>query len=362
MKIMYGITRSVWGGAQSHVFDLVNDQLARENEVVVVIGDRGDLYDRLQTLQSVKVHLLPAMQREISPLKDWVAVRQFRALIQQEKPDILHLHSSKAGAIGRLAARQTGCPVIFTAHGWAFTEGAKPAKALAYSVIERLLSPLADHIICVSQFDYQIAVKKGVIKPIKQQASVIYNGVQDPKFERQAPNRDRPLKLLMIARFVYPKMQSQLIEWVSRLSDPSQVAVTFVGDGPNEAACKAQAAAANLTNITFAGFQTDVSTFLAQNDVGVLATKYEGLPISIVESMAYKMPILATSVGGVKEQVQDGMTGRLVSSDLPDFTSEIADIADNYATYSTQSYQRYLANFQKQDMLESNAALYQSLS
>ncbi|OYS46978.1 hypothetical protein CBF87_05095 [Limosilactobacillus reuteri] len=104
MKILYCITSSSWGGAQLHVLELCADQLARGNEVTFIVGNKGPLLDKVKQLKGVKVILLPSLVREISPTNDIKAIVELRKIIKSESPDIVHLHSSKAGVIGRLSS------------------------------------------------------------------------------------------------------------------------------------------------------------------------------------------------------------------------------------------------------------------
>lgn len=103
MKIMYCITRSNWGGAQAHVFELIKDQINRGNEVSLVIGEKGDLFNRVAELEQVHLIYFPYLQRSLNLRLDVQAIFKLHRLIKKISPDILHLHSSKAGAIGRLA-------------------------------------------------------------------------------------------------------------------------------------------------------------------------------------------------------------------------------------------------------------------
>src|SRR3546814_21180908 len=102
------------------------------------------------------------MVREINVVKDIQAYRELRAIFRALQPQLIHVHSSKAGVLGRLAGRRLAIPTIFTAHGWAFTEGVSPAKRKLYIFIERLLAPFAARIITVSDYDRNLAIKAGV--------------------------------------------------------------------------------------------------------------------------------------------------------------------------------------------------------
>ena len=96
------------------------------------------------------------MVREISPMKDLRAIYEIRNILLQERPSLVHCHSSKAGIVGRIAARLCHIPNVFTAHGWAFTDGVQPGKRFVYRNIENLVGYITDEIICVSEYDLDL--------------------------------------------------------------------------------------------------------------------------------------------------------------------------------------------------------------
>lgn len=214
MKIMYCITSSSWGGAQLHVLELCRDQINRGNQVTFVVGNKGPLLTKVKQVPGVKTIVLKSLHREISPINDLKAIVKLRHLIKKENPDILHLHSSKAGTLGRIAAigLHSKTKVVFTVHGWAFTDGVPSGtKKNIYKVIEKLMTPLADLIICVSDFDKKIGMKYKVLNG-KTKVVVIHNGSPKPTVNKVNHVAHKPLRLVMIARFSKQKDQESLIK------------------------------------------------------------------------------------------------------------------------------------------------------
>ncbi|OTA73503.1 hypothetical protein BHL79_08405, partial [Limosilactobacillus reuteri] len=317
MKILYCITSSSWGGAQLHVLELCADQLARGNEVTFIVGNKGPLLDKVKQLKGVKVILLPSLVREISPTNDIKAIVELRKIIRSESPDIVHLHSSKAGVIGRIAAigLRKRVKVIFTVHGWAFTDGVSSTlKKHLYRKIEKSVARFTDLFICVSNYDAKIGIRDGVLNN-KSNVVVIHNGSPLPQQNEVNYSIHSPIRLVMIARFSHQKDQKTLINAVAKLPK-SDYRLTFVGDGETLNTNKKIVSNLNLNkNIKFVGFKDDVSKELIENDVYILSTHYEGLPISIIEAMSYGLPILATDVGGNSEMVINNINGFLFSSE-----------------------------------------------
>lgn len=316
MKILYCITSSSWGGAQLHVLELCADQLARGNEVTFIVGNKGPLLDKVKQLKGVKVILLPSLVREISPTNDIKAIVELRKIIKSESPDIVHLHSSKAGVIGRLSSigLRKKIKVIFTVHGWAFTDGVSSRlKKSLYRIIEKRVRHFTDLFICVSYYDEKIGKRDKVLDSTSN-VKVIHNGSTTPSEQSINYSVHMPLRLVMIARFSPQKDQETLINAVTKLPKDSYK-LTFVGDGETLQTNKELVSKYGLNhNIKFAGFKDDISDELINNDVYILSTHYEGLPISIIEAMSYGLPILATNVGGNSEMLENNINGFLFTS------------------------------------------------
>lgn len=316
MKILYCITSSSWGGAQLHVLELCADQLARGNEVTFIVGNKGPLLDKVKQLKGVKVILLPSLVREISPTNDIKAIVELRKIIKSESPDIVHLHSSKAGVIGRLSSigLRKKIKVIFTVHGWAFTDGVSSRlKKSLYRIIEKSVRHFTDLFICVSYYDEKIGKRDKVLDSTSN-VKVIHNGSTTPSEQSINYSVHMPLRLVMIARFSPQKDQETLINAVTKLPKDSYK-LTVVGDGETLQTNKELVSKYGLNhNIKFAGFKDDISDELINNDVYILSTHYEGLPISIIEAMSYGLPILATNVGGNSEMLENNINGFLFTS------------------------------------------------
>ena len=164
MKIVYVITQATWGGAQAHLYSLIERQVKIGNTVTLISGIEGRLSDQIKkNLPQVKLVIISNLVRQVSLINDFKAIRALRKLLKRLKPDILHLHSSKAGMVGRLAALGLSMKVVFTVHGWGFTPGVSKKQQLLIKLVEKTLRPLTTYYICVSRFDYQLGVENGII-------------------------------------------------------------------------------------------------------------------------------------------------------------------------------------------------------
>jgi glycosyltransferase involved in cell wall biosynthesis len=307
LKILYIVTRSEpIGGAQVHVRDLASALLRWGHQPIVVTSGSGAYTGGLRAA-GVQTLTLDNLGAPISPLRDLRALGEIRALLKAHRPDLVTTHSSKAGVLGRVAARSLGIPVIFTAHGWAFTPGVPPREAAVYRWVERLLAPLASRIITVSEFDRQLALAQGVSS--SQKLVTIHNGIADIDPELRADPSRSPPRLTMVARFEPQKDHGTLLNALAGLKDQAW-RLDLIGDGPLLAEAKALSRHLGLTDrIKFWGQRMDVDARLAEAQVALLVTNWEGFPLSILEAMRAGLPVVASAVGGIAESVRDGETG-----------------------------------------------------
>lgn len=311
MKIAYCITRmDEIGGAQIHVRDLALEYQRQGHDIFVLCGgDGGHITETLRDA-GVSIYYVPSLQREIHPLRDLMAWIKIVRILRKIKPDIVACHSSKAGLLGRLAAKLCAIKTVFTVHGWAFTEGVPAGTAQIYRVVEKIMVYFTDHLITVSQYDKDLALKYRIAPD--HQIEVIHNGIPDiadfvPRSQSSLPS----VRLLMVARFGQQKDHALLLRALSRCKD-LEWTLDLVGGG-NVDQCLFDCKAYHLVDrVNILGERKDVGTLLKNTDIFLLISRWEGLPISILEAMRQGLPVIASDVGGVSEAVQDSETGYLI--------------------------------------------------
>jgi glycosyltransferase involved in cell wall biosynthesis len=304
-KILYVVTRAERGGGQAHVLDLLRGFQARY-ECHLATGEEGFLCDEARAI-GVPIHLLPHLVQPIAVVKDLRAIVEICALFKRLKPDLVHAHTSKAGLLARLAGFITGVPVVFTAHTWSFAEGvSRKRKAIALP-LERIAG-IGSRIITVSENNRRLALAQGVAR--EPCLTTVWNGIPDTPL-RAVPESGGRVRIVMVARFAEQKDQILLLQALSGIDEDFEVA--FVGDGPTMLQARQAANQLGLTErVHFLGDRSDVAELLAQAHVFSLSTKWEGLPLSILEAMRAGLPVISSDVGGVRESVEDGVTGLLV--------------------------------------------------
>lgn len=310
MKITYVITRSdSIGGAHVHVRDLSLRLLSEGHSVHVLVGGEGPFTRQLSD-RGIPFISIPDLVRPISPRNDVMAVFHLRRVLAKLNPDLVSVHSSKAGWLGRVAARSLGIPVVFTAHGWAFTEGVPDNQRRLYVLAEKVAARLADRIITVSDHDRKLALMYRVAPASK--LVCIHNGMPDISSRYMAQPETNPPRIIMVARFEEQKDHRSLLEALAQLQDIAWT-LELVGDGPLRQSSERLAETLGIRHrIDFVGAVDDVTERLARSQIFVLVSKWEGFPRSILEAMRAGLPVVASDVGGVSESVADGVNGFLV--------------------------------------------------
>ena len=366
-KVCYVITLPDLGGAQSHVYEVMSGMKQYGYEAVLLVGKRGWLTDKADEL-GIKTYVIENMVREISPLKDLKAIYAIRSILLKEKPSLVHCHSSKAGIVGRIAARLCNIPNVFTAHGWAFTDGVQPGKRFVYRNIENLVGYITDKIICVSEYDLDLGRK--YLPAHADKMAAIHNCIPDvsPNLVRDWDKAEKHdgLNCIVVARFSKPKRNIEILQIVRELLNAGKnIKVTFVGDGPDF--CKAKMVADELQlgeSVVFLGARTDVAELLPKFDVFLLLSNWEGFPISIIEAMRAGLPVIASDVGGVKEAVKDGVNGYLVDvndKNAVDIFARLCDEFDEVASLGNKSRLLYLEKFVVKNMLIQTSKIYECM-
>ena len=310
MNIALMVTRAdPVGGAQIHVRDLAVAARGHGHSPTVITSGSGPFLQDLQT-QQIPVVVLKHLGAPISPVRDFRALREIRAALQSLRPDLLATHSSKAGILGRFVAHRLQIPAVFTAHGWSFTPGIAPARAGLYRVIERLAAPLSSKIITVSEFDRRLALEAGIAT--EDRLATVHNGIPDVAAQRRARPGRNPARLVMVARFEPQKDHATLLHALGGLvGQPWEL--DLIGEGPLRGRMEQLVRTLGLgTRVRFLGQRADVDARLAESQISVLTTNWEGFPLTVLEAMRAGLPVVATAVGGVAEALEDGDSGYLI--------------------------------------------------
>lgn len=361
MKIVHIITKAERGGAQVHVLGLIRHQIAAGQSVHLLSGDDGFLTEQAR-LEGASVLVCSEIIHPIRPWHDFLAVQRLVKRLAQLMPDLVHAHSSKAGLLARLACRQAQLPCLFTAHGWAFSEGAPALRRHVARLAETACAALGHPIVNVSAYDKNLALNYRVGQALQHR--VIHNGLPDLEATPPHASPVASSTIVMVARFAAPKRQDLLIR--ALLSLPPTVTLRLLGDGPNKAMCEVQAKQLGVAaRVQFVGDCDEVARHLAEAQVFVLLSDHEGLPLTVIEAMRAGLPVVASAVGGIPELVDDGVSGLLVSEAKPEAVakalSTLLDTPERARQMGQCGRMRYLSHFTEQQMLAKLDALYEEI-
>ncbi|MCW2279002.1 glycosyltransferase family 4 protein [Heliophilum fasciatum] len=387
LKVIQVITLSETGGAQRVVFELLKglEHLSQSAEAPVrydlslACFPGGRLIEHLQTESpGVRIYPLNNMRRNIDFRYDLKTFWELYQLFRRESPDIVHCHSSKAGLLGRLAAKLAGVScILFTVHGWSFY-GTAGWKRRIFVELEKIMALITDKIVCVSHKDYQEGFKAGVfIDPQKEKKehsqsriSVIHNGIPGEVNREPRENKEREwsalFRVITVGRLAEQKDPWLFLDAVEMWKERTKeipVEFTWVGDGPLAVTIQEEIERRDLGNmVALLGDREDVDYLLSQADVFLLTSKWEGLPIVILEAMRAAVPVVTVDVGGVKEQIIDGDTGIIVPNRNPeDIVTSLERMAQDEMwrrKLGNNARRRFLANFTVEKMIKTYERCY----
>lgn len=378
MKILYLITQGEQGGAQYYISTLAKAAKSQNMAVNVAIGEKADnwLSQQIEATGG-KFWPLKHLKRAPSPLNDILAIFELAKLYQNVKPDIIHLNSSKAGIIGSLAALLHKISfhkvkIIYTAHGWVFNEPMPWPIKTAYYLMEKITASLKTKIICVSEFDRQIALQ-AKIAPAKKLIT-IHNGLTLPDnyfltketaLEKLKISQDNNTIIVTIANFYPTKGLKYLIEATKILSTDYKLPIKtiIIGDGKLRHQLEQQIKNLELqNNVILIGSLLEASQYLKAFDLAVVSSVKEGFPYFLLEAMSAGLPIVATRVGGIPEIITGKKNGFLVESKNPQMLADkIQQLAMNktlMAEISDQNLKDVGEKFGLQKMLAETISVY----
>ncbi|MBW4671707.1 MAG: glycosyltransferase family 4 protein [Cyanomargarita calcarea GSE-NOS-MK-12-04C] len=358
--ILYIITKSDLGGAQGNVYDLISN-FHKDCEVHLAVGCHGHLTEDVSVL-GVPIHIIPSLTRSIKLFGDCNAVKECISLINKIKPDIIHAHSSKAGVIARIAGWITKTPTVFTAHGWGFTPGTPRFRRTIALIAEKRLASLSGKLICVSESDRSLAKNCGVGND--KSLIVVRYGIENIPVTL-ANTLQQPPRLIMVARFNEQKDQATLLKAIAEIKKYN-FHLDLVGSGVFLESCQALAKSLEITDkVSFLGDRRDVPELLAKSQIFILSTHYEGLPISILEAMRGGLPVVATSVNGIPEEIEDEKTGLLVprqdAEALADALSRLIQAPEIRQQMGEAAREKFMREFTIDRMVNETRNVYKSV-
>jgi len=378
IKILYLITKSVWGGAGRYVYDLATFLPKETYDIAVVLGGEGELKSRLEQT-GIRVISIPSLQRDVDLKKELLSFKELFYILKNERPDILHTNSSKAGFLGAVVGRiysPIKLKIIFTAHGWAFNEKRSALSRFIIACLHWKTVFLSTKTIAVSEM-----TKKQIANfPfLKNKLVTIYNGISSSNIlDRDTARNELLPNIKFLPDTLWIGTVSELhsnkgldfaIETFSILK--TQIGLppfifVVIGEGEERIMLEKHIKEDGLKNTVFlVGNKKDAARLLKAFDIFTLTSRTEALPYAILEAGSAGLPVIASNVGGIKEIIPSENLGILIES------GNIIQIAESIKKLLQDSAKRnmlaknlqehILCNFSIQKMVEETTKLYQTL-
>lgn len=326
-KILY-IVEAMGGGVFTYIVDLAN-QLVNEYDMYIAYAVRKQTPKNYKEYFDKRIHLIKVsnFERAISVTKDLKAFLEIKKIAKDINPDIIHLHSSKAGALGRLAFNGNKIPVFYTPHGYSFLmEDCNPMKRAIYKIVEKICAKRKCTTISCSVGEHQETLK------LTKRATYVNNGINIEELQNVIDHTEKaehPYTVFTLGRICYQKNPTLFNEIAERFPE---IRFIWIGDGElrNELTSK---------NIEITGWvdRKTAIKYAVNADVFLLPSRWEGLPISLLESMYMKKICIVSNVIGNRDVIRNGENG-FVCSDMDNYVKAIRAAQHNIDKIVEQSY------------------------
>jgi len=334
--VIHLITKLELGGAQLNTVYTAEHLDPLRFDTYLFSGPGGVVTARLAGAD--RMVIIPALNRNIRPVKDLLALFSLICLFKNIKPRIVHTHSSKAGILGRLAAFAARVPiVIHSVHGFSFSPLQSFFKRKFYLYFEKFCRPLTSHFIFVAESDIRTARAH---KLLGDNYSLIRSGFPLQKFRNRLQDiaalkekyqlPDDSFVCGIIAPFKPQKGLFQLLDIAARVISQNPAVVFFIaGDGEQRQGLEAELRRRGITqNFRMPGFMPDIEDAIDCFDIGVSTALWEGLPQSLVQFRLKKKAVVASDIPGNREVIRAGLTGYLLPLHDPErFAAAILKLA-----------------------------------
>ncbi len=348
MKIVHIITRLIIGGAQENTLLSCEGQHDRGHEVTLItgpgIGPEGSLMDRARGY-GYRVIEVDAMRRSIHAVRDWRTYSELVRLLKELKPDLVHTHSSKAGILGRWAARRARVPaIVHTIHGLAFTASTSRVANAVYRYLEKITAPLTTRIVCVADAMARQSLEAGIGRP--EQYVTVYSGMETAAFINPPVPREEMRRRLgvkqsdvvvgTIARLFDLKGHEDLLELAPQLcSHYPNVRFLWVGDGSLRSLYERSIARMGLQNrfiLTGLVPPEEIPNYTGAMDILAHPSRREGLARALPQGSLAGCPVICYDIDGNAEALVHEKTGFVIPPfDVEQFGRALSVLLPNAA-------------------------------
>ena len=382
MRVTHVITRLVVGGAQENTLGTIRGLLQKPGlEVKLIsgptIGPEGSLAGEAAAIPGL-LTIVPELVRAVHPLKDFVALRKLEALLREQKPDLVHTHSGKAGILGRIAARRAGVPlIIHHIHGPSFGNFQGALANFVFTAAERHAAKVTDHFFCSANAMTRLYLAAGIGQP--EMFTRIFSGFRlepflnatnDPALRHRLGLEEKHFVIGKIGRLFQLKGHADLIAaFAALLPHAPHARLLFVGDGALRGELENQVRALGLAGkVIFTGLVPpgDVAQYVGIMDCGAHLSRREALSRALPQALAAGKPIVAYDFDGADEVCLENETGFLVrTGDIPTAAQRLQQLISNPALgkqFGQRGQNFVRENFSVEKMVDDQYLVYLKLA
>ncbi len=389
-KILRILNRFNVGGPTYNVAFLTR-YISNDFETKLIAGKKLDSEGSSEYIlkeHTVDYEIIENMQRELSLVKDFKAFIEIRRIIREFKPDIVHTHASKSGALGRLAAISMNVPfILHTFHGHVFHSMFGKIKTNFYIYIERFLAKRSSAIVAISNqqkkellHDFKICDEKKIhVIPLGFDLEKFNTNTEEKRlsFRNEFFISDDEIAIGIVGRLTGVKNHKLLLDSL-KLTIPhisKKIKIFIVGDGEDRddliSICKEYSFSFSTPEnkkeslINFTSWRSDMDTVYAGLDIVVLSSLNEGTPVTLIEAQAAGRPVISTDVGGVKDIIKNNVTGLLAKSkNAIDFSEKLKIMIENDELRNSmgdKGYKNVFEEFSYKRLVADMESLYNQL-
>ncbi len=358
IKILQITVRADFGGGPEHLYQLLD--MDNKIEFFIAAPDDEPYFKKYQEkLGSKRIVKIPHRKFTIK------AFFQLVRIIKKNRISIIHSHGKGAGVYSRLLAIFTGKKCIHTFHG-VHLMNYNGLSRFVYKIIERFLAVFTSRFIVVSKSEKGKVLKNHFAN--EKKIVLIENGIRIPNKPDLNQNRFESNKIIHISRFDYAKNSMLMYDIVSEFNkrmSARKYEFIFIGEGEDSILLRNKFEDSQITNVKFIGFSNELDKFYKDSFCFISTSRWEGLPLTVLEAMSYGLPVVATDVDGNNDIIKDNETGFLYELDQPEkAVAQIIKLCENSSLYSSISQNcRSVVeeNYDRKNMIKETEDLYLSL-
>jgi glycosyltransferase involved in cell wall biosynthesis len=373
VNLLYVITKLELGGAQKQLLSLISHLDKSKYRIFLFTAHQGFLIQNASLISDLTLYRSKYLKRQINPTKDIIALIEIFRFIKKNKIEIVHTHGSKAGILGRIAAKLAGKKfIIHTVHGWSFNDFQPFFIRNIFICLERLTAQFTKRLIVVSSYDKGKGLENGIGK--ESNYTIIRYGINKDEFllkdrsiKEELGIKDSDLVVGMISCLKPQKSPQDFVRLAFQINQIlPQMKFILIGDGVLRYRVEKLVRRYNLQkNLILTGWRRDIPRILSAIDIFVLTSLWEGLPISVLEAMASAKPVVATHTGGIEEVIIEGKTGFLIPvRDVKKMSDRLITLLKdgNLRKELGQNARDFLdGSYHLENMVNANQDLYENL-